>query len=107
MAEGLQLYCERRDSNPHGFPRQNLNLVRLPIPPLSQGSRDLTTHVQPVKNGGSDASATRLECPRPGFPRLTPAAAALTIRGRWLPEIPILFFRCRLLFGHDVARKCA
>ena len=28
-------WCERRDSNPHGFTRQNLNLVRLPIPPLS------------------------------------------------------------------------
>ncbi len=29
--------CERGDSNPHGLPRQNLNLVRLPIPPLSPG----------------------------------------------------------------------
>src|SRR5579863_1719633 len=28
-------WCERGDSNPHGFPRQDLNLVRLPIPPLS------------------------------------------------------------------------
>ena len=28
-------WCERRDSNPHGFPRQILSLVRLPIPPLS------------------------------------------------------------------------
>jgi hypothetical protein len=28
-------WCERRDSNPHGVNRQNLNLVRLPIPPLS------------------------------------------------------------------------
>lgn len=27
------VWCERRDSNPHGLPRQNLNLVRLPIPP--------------------------------------------------------------------------
>ena len=30
-------WCERRDSNPHGFTRQILSLVRLPIPPLSQG----------------------------------------------------------------------
>ncbi len=30
------IWCERRDSNPHAFRRQNLNLVRLPIPPLSQ-----------------------------------------------------------------------
>ena len=29
-------WCERRDSNSHAFRRQNLNLVRLPIPPLSQ-----------------------------------------------------------------------
>ena len=28
-------WCERGDSNPHGFPRQILSLVRLPIPPLS------------------------------------------------------------------------
>ena len=31
-------WCERGDSNPHGFPRQILSLVRLPIPPLSQVS---------------------------------------------------------------------
>jgi len=28
-------WCERGESNPHGFPRQILSLVRLPIPPLS------------------------------------------------------------------------
>src|SRR5579875_1561592 len=28
-------WCERGDSNPHGFPRQILSLVRLPVPPLS------------------------------------------------------------------------
>ncbi len=32
----LSCWCERGDSNPHGFPRQILSLVRLPIPPLSQ-----------------------------------------------------------------------
>ena len=30
-------WCERGDSNPHGFTRQILSLVRLPIPPLSPG----------------------------------------------------------------------
>jgi hypothetical protein len=30
-----KLWCERGDSNPHGFTRQILSLVRLPIPPLS------------------------------------------------------------------------
>jgi integrase len=30
-----EVWCERGDSNPHGFPRQILSLVRLPIPPLS------------------------------------------------------------------------
>ncbi|CCF67965.1 hypothetical protein XAPC_1666 [Xanthomonas citri pv. punicae str. LMG 859] len=32
-------WCERGDSNPHALRRQNLNLVRLPIPPLSQCRR--------------------------------------------------------------------
>jgi hypothetical protein len=36
---GQVRWCERGDSNPHGFPRQILSLVRLPIPPLSQGRR--------------------------------------------------------------------
>jgi hypothetical protein len=31
----LTYWCERGDSNPHGFTRQILSLVRLPIPPLS------------------------------------------------------------------------
>ncbi len=44
MAEGVGVFllyclptvwCERGDSNPHGFTRQILSLVRLPIPPLS------------------------------------------------------------------------
>jgi hypothetical protein len=30
-----KVWCERGDSNPHGFPRQILSLVRLPISPLS------------------------------------------------------------------------
>jgi hypothetical protein len=35
-ARDLQMtWCERGDSNPHGFTRQILSLVRLPIPPLS------------------------------------------------------------------------
>jgi hypothetical protein len=33
---GEGCWCERGDSNPHGFPRQILSLVRLPIPPLSR-----------------------------------------------------------------------
>src|SRR5882724_1917557 len=33
-----EIWCERGDSNPHGFPRQILSLVRLPIPPLSHAS---------------------------------------------------------------------
>src|SRR6185295_4344903 len=50
-------WCERRDSNPHALRRQNLNLVRLPIPPLSQhidcniitNTRQLRTQVEPCK----------------------------------------------------------
>ena len=41
IPEGLEAWCERGDSNPHGFPRQILSLVRLPIPPLSQCTRKL------------------------------------------------------------------
>jgi hypothetical protein len=32
---GDKAWCERGESNPHGFTRQILSLVRLPIPPLS------------------------------------------------------------------------
>jgi hypothetical protein len=32
----VDYWCERGDSNPHGFTRQILSLVRLPIPPLSR-----------------------------------------------------------------------
>jgi len=32
----VSCWCERGDSNPHGFTRQILSLVRLPIPPLSR-----------------------------------------------------------------------
>ena len=35
---GLQGWCGRGDSNPHASRRQNLNLVRLPIPPLPRGA---------------------------------------------------------------------
>ncbi len=35
-ARNVRHWCERGDSNPHGFTRQILSLVRLPIPPLSQ-----------------------------------------------------------------------
>jgi hypothetical protein len=34
-SEPVSDWCERGDSNPHGFTRQILSLVRLPIPPLS------------------------------------------------------------------------
>src|SRR5260370_6568863 len=33
-----RVWCERGDLNPHGFLRQILSLVRLPISPLSQWS---------------------------------------------------------------------
>lgn len=29
-------WCERGESNPHGFPHRNLNPARLPVPPLSR-----------------------------------------------------------------------
>ena len=35
IEEPANYWCERGDSNPHGFTRQILSLVRLPIPPLS------------------------------------------------------------------------
>src|SRR6516162_5185049 len=33
------LWCGRRDSNPHTLRRQDLNLLRLPIPPRPQRSK--------------------------------------------------------------------
>src|SRR5581483_5240831 len=42
----LIFWCERRDSNPHGFTRQILSLVRLPIPPLSRVALILILLVQ-------------------------------------------------------------
>ena len=41
--EESQEWCERGDLNPHGFPRQILSLVRLPIPPLSHALFQLLT----------------------------------------------------------------
>ena len=38
MAATPELWCERGDSNPYGFTRQILSLVRLPIPPLSHST---------------------------------------------------------------------
>ena len=37
--ESASHWCERGDSNPHGFTRQILSLVRLPIPPLSHSQK--------------------------------------------------------------------
>jgi hypothetical protein len=46
----LCIWCERGDSNPHGFTRQILSLVRLPIPPLSQSSiTSLDAKVRPLQ----------------------------------------------------------
>ena len=58
----LTYWCERRDSNPHGFTRQILSLVRLPIPPLSHASNYtkwsgvLSKH-QTERNSWMDANA--------------------------------------------------
>ncbi len=46
-------WCERGDSNPHGFTRQILSLVRLPIPPLSH-EQDLS--LLPLSRAGKFAS---------------------------------------------------
>src|SRR5208283_873408 len=35
LRNAVSCWCERGDLNPHGFPRQILSLVRLPISPLS------------------------------------------------------------------------
>jgi hypothetical protein len=46
------LWCERRDSNPHGVTHWNLNPARLPVPPLSRSSRRASKPV-PVPPGAS------------------------------------------------------
>ena len=50
-------WCERGDSNPHGFPRQILSLVRLPIPPLSHISQ-ATPVIEPP--GGDPTPASQV-----------------------------------------------
>src|SRR5512134_2499119 len=48
-------WCERRDSNSHGFPHWNLNPARLPVPPLSRCS---SPGVKGHARGGADYSET-------------------------------------------------
>jgi hypothetical protein len=43
IAKRRKDWCERGDSNPHGFTRQILSLVRLPIPPLSHTAELLSS----------------------------------------------------------------
>src|SRR5258708_28096193 len=60
----LKDWCERGDSNPHGFTRQILSLVRLPIPPLSH-FREYSLlplmaagkTLRPARNSSPDAGA--------------------------------------------------
>src|SRR6266403_2614962 len=74
-------WCERGDLNPHGFTRQILSLVRLPIPPLSHSLRQLRTIVNastgadpPLQNPGSAYGLSRpgnsLPLNGPSFPIL-------------------------------------
>ena len=52
----MNLWCERGDSNPHGFTRQILSLVRLPIPPLSHYRNN---SLLPLKAAGKTSRAKR------------------------------------------------
>jgi hypothetical protein len=56
LRDGRQ-WCGRGDSNPHALRRQNLNLVRLPIPPLPHGANSTAT---------STATGARLHGTSPG-----------------------------------------
>src|SRR5207342_2608237 len=89
-------WCERGDSNPHGFTRQILSLVRLPIPPLSHNHLPIVTDssfsgvAKTVAGGVSFGTAsslaavplprfsgTHLSCSRPAGP--SPAPGAFTV----------------------------
>jgi hypothetical protein len=64
-------WCERGDSNPHGFTRQILSLVRLPIPPLSQVGYNVDytgSFAGCCDSGESLESATVLELYPPQHP---------------------------------------
>ena len=50
VVEG-EAWCERGESNPHGFPRQILSLVRLPISPLSHLYIQLFSNCLPARWG--------------------------------------------------------
>ena len=55
------IWCERGDSNPHGFTRQILSLVRLPIPPLSHAAAETRLATIYILSDGI-GSALRLCC---------------------------------------------
>ena len=61
----FSMWCERGDSNPHGFPRQILSLVRLPIPPLSHLGNQIIYGLLSSGSSPSGVDVTR-ESLRPG-----------------------------------------
>lgn len=63
------IWCERGDSNPHALQRQDLNLLRLPIPPPSRGRHSSAPRCR-------DGIAWRCHC--------TATKARIWI-ARWLP----------------------
>src|SRR5579885_2509198 len=76
-------WCERGESNPHGFPRQILSLVRLPIPPLSQARCN-----EAFLRAGNDSSVADFRAGSfhqpPGRP--SPGTQALTKGGKKQPQ---------------------
>src|SRR6185437_13105358 len=79
-------WCERRDSNPHGFPRQILSLVRLPIPPLSHVHNHLHAGAGVPYESSGRVAAGAIVPTMAAMARNRPQAAAMAHIGRrWPP----------------------
>ena len=63
------IWCGRRDLNPHAFRRQNLNLVRLPVPPRPRGWLRAPRDARPVPRSEAAKSRSRSPPAEPSRPR--------------------------------------
>ena len=79
----LTLWCERGDSNPHGFTRQILSLVRLPIPPLSQDPDTVYSLLELRRRVHAERTGDELglRCGEPAFREMENLAALGAERG--------------------------
>ena len=78
-------WCGRRDSNPHIFRYQDLNLARLPVPPRPPGRRQAASIAAAMREGKRLPARRGAEGAQAARRRNRPAAAAAA-RNRPTPE---------------------